>query len=46
MIGWNRKAVRLMLPSTASVAQVEAVEMACAIAATHFPIPVPVAAPA
>jgi hypothetical protein len=37
MIGWNRKAVRLTLPSAASEAQVEAVELACAVAATHFP---------
>jgi len=44
MIGWNRKAVRLMLPSAASEAQVEAVELACAVAATHFPPPT--AAPA
>jgi hypothetical protein len=46
MIGWNRRAVRLTLTSSASLAQVEAVEIACAIAATHFPTPAPAATPA
>jgi hypothetical protein len=39
LIGWNRRAVRLTLSSAASAAQVEAVELACAVAATHFPLP-------
>ena len=36
LTGWNKKALRIMLPSSASAAQVEAAELVCAIAALHF----------
>jgi hypothetical protein len=36
MTGWNRKALRVTLPPSASEAQVEAAETLCAVAATHF----------
>jgi len=36
MVGWNRKALRIVLPPSASPAQVEATELLCAIAARHF----------
>jgi hypothetical protein len=41
MVGWNRRALRIVLPPSASSAQVEAAELVCAIAATRFPIPKP-----
>jgi hypothetical protein len=45
MIGWNRKALRVTLPPGASAAQVEAAELLCAVASTHFvPNPAPAAA--
>jgi hypothetical protein len=46
LIGWNRKAVRITLPASATDTQIEAAEIACAVAATHFPPPAVVAAPA
>jgi hypothetical protein len=36
MVGWNRRALRLMLPPTASPEQVAAAELVCAIAARRF----------
>ncbi|MBA3272261.1 MAG: hypothetical protein H0T11_00110 [Chthoniobacterales bacterium] len=36
MTGWNRKAIRITLPPSASPAQVEAAELLCALAAQHF----------
>ena len=39
MVGWNRKALAITLPPTASPAQFEAVELLCAIAAQHFARP-------
>jgi hypothetical protein len=36
MVGWNRKALRIILPPAASPAQVDATELLCAIAARHF----------
>jgi hypothetical protein len=36
MTGWNRKALRITLPPSASVAQIETAELICAIAAQHF----------
>jgi hypothetical protein len=39
MTGWNRKALRLTLPPAASAAQVEAVELLCALAARRFAAP-------
>jgi hypothetical protein len=36
MVGWNRKALRLTLPPTASAEQVAAAELVCAIAARGF----------
>ena len=36
MVGWNRKALRLTLPPTASAEQVAAAELVCAIAARRF----------
>lgn len=36
MVGWNRKALRIVLPPSASPAQVEATTLLCAIAAAHF----------
>lgn len=36
MVGWNRKALRIILPPAASSAQVDATELLCAIAARHF----------
>jgi hypothetical protein len=43
LTGWNKKALRITLPPSASPAQVQAAELLCAVAATHF---VPAAAPA
>ena len=37
MTGWNRKALSITLPPSASPAQVEAAEMLCALAAQKFP---------
>jgi hypothetical protein len=37
MVGWNRKALRITLPGSASKSQVETAELLCAIAAGHFP---------
>lgn len=36
LTGWNKKALRITLPPSASPPQVEATEMLCAIAARHF----------
>lgn len=36
MVGWNRKALRIILPPAPSPAQVDATELLCAIAARHF----------
>lgn len=36
MVGWNRKALRIVLPPSASPAQTEATTLLCAIAAAHF----------
>jgi len=36
MLGWNRKAVRITLPPSASRPQVEAALLLCAMAAQHF----------
>jgi hypothetical protein len=36
MVGWNRKALRIVLPPSASPAQIEATELLCGIAAAHF----------
>lgn len=36
MVGWNRKALRIVLPPSASAAQVETTTLLCAIAASHF----------
>jgi hypothetical protein len=36
MTGWNRKALRIVLPPSPSPAQIEATELLCAIAAQHF----------
>jgi hypothetical protein len=36
MVGWNRRALRVTLPPSASPAAVEVVEMMCAIAAQRF----------
>jgi hypothetical protein len=41
MVGWNRKALRITLPESASVAQLDATELLCAMAARHFTPPVP-----
>ena len=41
LTGWNRKALRITLPPSASPAQVEAAELLCAIAAQHFIRPTP-----
>ena len=46
MVGWNRTAVRITLPPTASPEQVAAAELLCAIAAQRFPKPAPAAAAA
>jgi hypothetical protein len=43
MTGWNKKALRITLPPSASPAQVEAAELLCAIAAGHFARPAPAA---
>jgi hypothetical protein len=45
LTGWNRKALRVTLPPSASLAQVEAAELLCALAARHFAKAVPVATP-
>jgi hypothetical protein len=39
MVGWNRRALRLTLPPTASAEQVAAVELLCAVAAKRFTPP-------
>jgi hypothetical protein len=39
MVGWNRTALRITLPPTASPAQVTAAELLCAIAAMRFARP-------
>src|SRR4051812_43968771 len=39
MVGWNRTAVRITLPPSASAAQVDAAERLCAIAALRFARP-------
>lgn len=36
MVGWNRKALRIVLPPSPSPAQVEATELICGLAARHF----------
>lgn len=36
LVGWNRKALRITLPSGASPTQIEAAELLCAIASRHF----------
>jgi hypothetical protein len=47
LTNWKRKALRVTLPPSPSAAQVEAVELLCAVAARHFvPPPPPAAAPA
>jgi hypothetical protein len=35
MLGWNRKAIKVTLPTTATPSQVRAVEALCAMAARH-----------
>lgn len=45
MTGWNRKALRVTLPPSASPAQVEAAEVLCALAAQHFIKAAPADAP-
>jgi hypothetical protein len=39
MVGWNRTALRITLPPTASAEQVTAAELLCAIAAMRFARP-------
>ena len=39
MVGWNRKAIRITLPETASAVQLDAMELLCAIAARRFAKP-------
>jgi hypothetical protein len=41
LTGWNRKAVRITLPPSASPTQIEAAELLCALAAQHFVRPKP-----
>jgi hypothetical protein len=41
MVGWNRKAIRIALPESASTAQLDATEILCALAARHFVRPAP-----
>ena len=36
MVGWNRKALRIVLPPSPSPAQIEATELICGLAARHF----------
>lgn len=43
MVGWNRKALRLMLPPAPSEVQLGATELLCAMAAQRFAKPAPVA---
>ena len=43
LTGWNRKAIKVVIPPAPSSAQVEAAELLCALAAQHF---APAAAPA
>ena len=38
MTGWNRKALRMILPADAAESQVEAVEMICAISALRWQV--------
>lgn len=40
MLGWNRKALRITLPTSATPAQVTAAENMCALAAQNWPVPV------
>lgn len=39
MVGWNRKAIRITLPESASTAQLDATEILWAMAARHFSRP-------
>jgi hypothetical protein len=39
MMGWNRKALRITVPSSPTPAQIEATELLCALGAQHFPRP-------
>jgi len=41
MVGWNRKAIQIMLTPPISSAQIEATELLCALAAQHFARPKP-----
>lgn len=41
MVGWNRKALRITLPPSASDSQIGTAELLCAIAAQHFPVAAP-----
>jgi hypothetical protein len=45
MTGWNRKAISVQLPPSATDEQVEAVERLCALAATTWPVAAAGAAP-
>lgn len=36
LVGWNRKAIRITLPPSASPLQIETTELICAMAAHHF----------
>ena len=38
MVGWNRKALRITLPPSASPVQIETTELFCALAAHHFAV--------
>jgi len=44
MVGWNRKAIQITLPPSASEVQTGATELLCAIAAQHFAKAAPVPA--
>jgi hypothetical protein len=46
LLGWNRKALRILLPPSASPLQIETTELLCAIAANHFVVAKPVNEPA
>ena len=41
LMGWNRKAIRITMPPSASPQQIEATELLCAVAAQHFVRPAP-----
>lgn len=41
LLGWNRKALRITLPPSASAAQIETTELICALAAHHFAVAKP-----